>query len=74
MAIRLVPNEYIVGAHALGIVRARVTVRNLPKPPVGARIAETSPPKLFPFWLPASQEGVERADAAKATPNMFPVT
>lgn len=68
MFIRLEPNVYIVGAHALGMVSASRTVRNLPNPPSGERTASMSPPTLFPPAKPASQEGVNGADAAKTAP------
>ena len=38
MFIALVPNEYIVGAHALGTLNATSTVKNFPNP----RIARES--------------------------------
>ena len=39
IVIALLPNVYIVGAHALGTVNANSTVRNLPKPPQGDKTA-----------------------------------
>ena len=68
IVMKLDPNVYIVGAHALGMVRARSTVRNLPKPPVGCSTASMSPPTLLPFWKPSFQAGTEEAQAAKIAP------
>jgi hypothetical protein len=49
MAIKLVPKEYIVGAHALGMESAKRTMMNLPNPPVGANIAAIRPPTSLLF-------------------------
>lgn len=68
MAIKLVPNVYIDGAHALDTDRATRTVRNFPNPPVGERTAEIRPPTFFPFSNPADQAGTDSADAANAAP------
>lgn len=58
---------------ALGIVSASKTVRNLPNPPAGAKIALMRPPTLFPLSNPASQAGSFVADAAKMAPKKCPV-
>ena len=42
--MRLVLNVYMVGAHALGILSATSTVRNLPKPPRGDKTPYSRPP------------------------------
>ena len=68
--MKLVPNEYIVGATALGIVSAMTTVKNLPNPPDKARTASISPPTLVPSPKPFCQEGTVGADAANAAPNI----
>ena len=68
IVMKLVPKVYIVGAHALGIDNATRTVRNLPKPPRGERMAVIRPPRLFPPSNPAAQDGTAEADAAKAAP------
>lgn len=66
--MRLVPNVYIAGADALGIVNASNTVRNFPKPPTGERIAEIKPPRFSPSSNPADQAGTAGEDAANAAP------
>ena len=68
IVIKLVQKLYIVGAHALGTVNDVSTSRNLPKPPVGLKIAAIRPPTLFPFPRPARQAGTEVAADANATP------
>lgn len=68
MAMKLVPKVYIVGAAALGTDSATRTVKNFPKPPVGASTAEMSPPTFSPPSKPADQAGTEAADAVKAAP------
>jgi hypothetical protein len=73
MAIKLVPKEYIVGAHALGMDKAKRTMINLPNPPVGASIAAMSPPTSLLFLKPAAQDGTKGADAVKAAPSICPV-
>ena len=42
--MRLVLNVYMVGAHALGMLSATSTVRNLPKPPRGDKMPNNKPP------------------------------
>ena len=64
------PNVYIVGAEAEGTDSERSTTRNFSNPPVGARIAEISPPKLFPSLNPDFQDGTAGAAAAKAAPSI----
>ena len=66
--MKLVPNVYIVGAHALGIDSATRTVRNLPKPPAGERTADMRPPRLFPPSNPVFQDGTAGAEAVKTAP------
>jgi hypothetical protein len=66
--MKLVPNVYIDGAHALGVDNAMRTVRNLPNPPVGLRTANTRPPMLLPPSNPMAQDGTAGADAVKAAP------
>ena len=66
--MKLHANVYIVGAQALGIVRARRTVRNLPKPPSGDKIAAMRPPTLLPLSNPASHAGTFAAQAANTAP------
>lgn len=66
--IKLVQNVYIVGAHALGTVNDMSTMRNLPNPPVGCKIAAMRPPISFPFPRPACQDGTEVAADANAAP------
>lgn len=66
--MKLVPNEYIVGAQALGTVSATSTVKNFPKPPRGDKTANISPPMSLALSNPASQEGTKGADAANAAP------
>lgn len=66
--IKLVPNEYIVGAQALGTVNATSTVKNFPKPPRGDRTANISPPMSLALSKPEFHEGTNGADAANATP------
>ena len=66
--IELLAKVYIVGAHALGTVRARRTVKNFPNPPKGESTASMSPPTLLPFWKPTSQAGTVEAQAAKIAP------
>lgn len=68
IVIALEPKVYIVGAHALGMVNAKRTVKNLPKPPQGDNTASISPPTLFPPSKPAFQESVNGAEAAKTAP------
>ena len=66
--MKLVPKEYIVGAHILGTERATSTVRNLPKLPVDESTPKKRPPALLPFWNAASHAGTYGAEAAKAAP------
>jgi hypothetical protein len=66
--MKLVPNVYIVGAHALGADNAARTVRNLPNPPAGLRTANMRPPMLLPPSNPMAQDGTAGADAVKAAP------
>ncbi len=66
--IKLVQTVYIVGAHALGVVRDNSTSKNLPKPPVGWRIAAIRPPTSLPFPRPACHVGTDRAAEANAAP------
>lgn len=66
--MKLVPNEYMVGAQVLGTESATSTVRNLPKPPAGARTALKRPPMSLPAAKPASHEGTKGADAANTAP------
>ena len=65
IVMKLVPNVYIDGAHALGVDNAMRTVRNLP---VGLRTANTRPPMLLPPSNPMAQDGTAGADAVKAAP------
>ncbi len=55
--MKLVQTVYIVGAIALGVVRAMRTKRNFPNPPLGARIAANSPPTFPVPPRPSSQDG-----------------
>ena len=73
-AMQLFPNVYIVGAHALGTLSARSTVRKRPKPPSGESTAAMSPPTLLPPSKPVSQTGTFTADAAKTAPRKCEVT
>lgn len=57
IVMKLVHTVYIVGALALGTVNARRTRRNLPKPPVGERMAATNPPTLLSSPNPAFHAG-----------------
>jgi hypothetical protein len=68
IVMKLVPNVYIVGAHALGTDNATMTMRNLPNPPLGARTADIRPPMLSPPSNPVAQDGTAGADAVKAAP------
>lgn len=71
--MKLVPKLYIVGAEAEDTDNARSATRNLPNPPVGARIAEIRPPKLFPLSKPDFHDGTAGAAAAKAAPTIWPI-
>lgn len=66
--MKLDPKVYIVGAHALGTVRATTTVRKFPKPPAEERTACTRPPTLLPCSNPAFHDGLWNAEAANAAP------
>jgi len=66
--MKLVPNVYIVGAHALGMDNATRTTRSFPNPPVGERMADMRPPILSPPSNPAFQDGTAGADAVKTAP------
>ena len=68
MAMKLVPNAYMVGAHALGTDNETRTVKNLPKPSIGERTADMNPPILSPFSNPVAQDGTAVADVVKAAP------
>lgn len=67
MAMKLVPNVFIVGAHELGMDSA-MTVRNLPNPPVGLKTADIRPPMLLSPSDPMAQDGTAGANAVKAAP------
>ena len=71
--MKLEPNVYIVGAHALGMVSASSTVKNLPKLPVGESTASMSPPTLLPPSNPSFQAGTEEAHAANTAPRKWTV-
>ena len=73
MVMKLEPNVYIVGAHALGMESARRTVRKLPNPPRGESTALMSPPTLLPSSKPASQAGTNGAQDAKIAPRKWTV-
>lgn len=66
--MKLEPKVYIVGAVALGMVSASSTVKNLPNPPMGERIASINPPTLLPSSNPACHAGTRTAHAAKSAP------
>ena len=68
MAMKLVPNVFIVGAHELRMDSAMMTVRNLPNPPVGLKTADIRPPMLLPPSDPMAQDGTAGANAVKAAP------
>ncbi|PSR74362.1 hypothetical protein PHLCEN_2v9870 [Hermanssonia centrifuga] len=68
MVMKLEPKIYMVGAHALGMDKARRAVRNFPNPPKGDKIALMRPPMLFPLSNPASHVGTLGAEAANITP------
>jgi hypothetical protein len=67
------PNEYIVGAEAEDTDNARSTTRIFPNTPVGARIAETRPPRLFPLSKPECHDCTAGAAAVNAAPKIWPV-
>ena len=66
--MKLVHTVYMVGAIALGVVKARSTRRNLPKPPLGCKIAATRPPTSFPLSKPSFQAGMYLAATVNAAP------
>lgn len=68
MVMKLEPNVYIVGAHALGTDSASRTVINLPNPPMGDSMASINPPTLLPLSKPACHAGTLYALAAKTAP------
>jgi hypothetical protein len=61
MAMKLVPNVYIVGAHALETDNVTRTARNLPKPSIGERTADMRLLILSPFSNPVVQDGTAGA-------------
>lgn len=65
MAIKLVPNVYIVGATALGTDNATSMTKNLPNPPAGDNTADIKSPT---FSWPADHAGTVAAEAANAAP------
>ena len=71
IVMKLLVNEYMVGARELGMVNAIIATRNLPKPPRGDRTAATRPPTLFPLSNPTSHDGVNGADAANTAPRQW---
>ena len=66
--MKLVQTVYIVGALALGVVRANNTRRNFPNPPTGCRTASTRPPTFVALFRPAPHAGTYDAAAVKAAP------
>ena len=65
-------NEYRVAATLPVTERARITVRNLPKPFAGSSIASTRPP-TFPSSYAAAQDGTFGAATAAAAPRHWMV-
>lgn len=68
IVMKLVHTVYSVGAHALGVLSASKTRRNLPNPPAGARMAPARPPTLLPLPSPSSHVVTYGAAAVKAAP------
>jgi hypothetical protein len=72
--MKLVLNVYIVGAQALGILRATKAVKSFPNPPVGNNTLYNKPPTEELSSNPAFHAGTLGAAAANAAPRVWAVT
>ena len=66
---KLIPKEYIVGAMFAVTLRLSSTVRNLPNPPVGWRMAAIRSP-TDPDAYASDQEGTKDEATPKAAPRL----
>lgn len=73
-AMKLVLNVYIVGAQALGMLRATKAVRSFPNAPVGNNTLYNKPPTEELLLNPSFQAGTLGAAAANAAPRVWAVT
>jgi hypothetical protein len=73
-AMKLVLNVYIVGAQALGMLRATKAVKSFPNPPVGNNTLYNKPPTEELSSNPAFHAGTLGAAAANAAPRVWAVT
>jgi hypothetical protein len=73
-AMKLVLNVYMVGAQALGMLRATRAVRSFPNTPVGNSTLYNKPPTEELLLNPPFQAGTLGAAAANAAPRECAVT